>query len=87
MYDGEAAWYFVTLPVDIAKEIKMIAPRRRGFGSLRVRATVGQETWSTSIFPDSKSGSYVLPVKKVIRIQNKLVTGDKVKVTITLLDM
>ncbi|WP_370027863.1 DUF1905 domain-containing protein [Planotetraspora sp. GP83] len=26
---------------------------RRGFGSMRVRVTVGGSTWKTSIFPDS----------------------------------
>jgi hypothetical protein len=35
---------------------------RRGFGSVRVRATIGSSTRTTPIFPGSQSG-YVLPVK------------------------
>lgn len=87
VYEGDAPWYFVTLPVDVAEEIKMIAPQRRGFGSLRVKATIGQTSWNTSIFPDSQSKSYVLPIKKDIRAKNNLTAGDKTKVTLMLLDV
>lgn len=44
LYDGDAAWYFITLPAGISKEIKMVAPARRGFGSLRVAAKIGTAT-------------------------------------------
>lgn len=50
----------------------------RGFGSVRVEATVGGTTWRTSVFPDSRGGSYVLPVKRAVREAEDLDDGDQV---------
>jgi hypothetical protein len=87
LYKGEGAWYFITLPIEYADEIKSIAnPLKRGFGSIKVKVTIGKSTWNTSIFPDLKSKSYMLPIKKEIRIANKLRAGDTPKVEITLRD-
>ncbi|HMS31997.1 MAG TPA: DUF1905 domain-containing protein [Candidatus Saccharibacteria bacterium] len=87
MYPGEGAWYFVTLPKDIADEIKAItAPNKRGFGSVRVSVKVGASEWQTSIFPDSTTKSYFLPVKKDVRTKNGLQDGDTVKVTLVVLE-
>lgn len=88
LYDGSGAWVFVTLPKDCGEEIKMItADNRRGFGSVRVHATIGSETWKTSVFPDSKSGSYVLPVKKEVRKSTDSDVGDMVDIAVSLIDM
>ena len=82
---GDGAWHFVTLPEDAADEIKAIAEgaERRGFGSVRVEATVGPTTWRTSVFPGQ--GAYVLPVKKEVRARAKIEEGDDVAVDLTLL--
>ena len=84
---GEGAWHFVTLPEDAADEIKAIADghARRGFGSVRVEATVGPSTWRTSIFPSKESGSYVLPVKKAVRTAADVDEDDEVEVDLVLL--
>lgn len=58
----------------------------RGFGSVRVEATVGGTTWRTSVFPDSRGGSYVLPVKRAVREAEDLDDGDQVTVTLRPLD-
>jgi hypothetical protein len=47
-----------------------------------VKATIGKTSWRTSIFPDSKSGSYVLPVKAGVRKKEKLEEGDTVALTL-----
>ena len=87
-YSGQAAWYFVTLPHEIADEIDEItADSRRGFGSVRVRVTVGATTWDTSIFPDTKSESFVLPVKKAVRMAEGLDDGSPVEVRLTLVEI
>ncbi len=65
-YDGVAAWYFLTLPPDLADEIRSRV-EHVAFGSVRVRARIGATSWSTSVFPDKGSGSYVLPVKAAVR--------------------
>jgi hypothetical protein len=38
--------------------------------------TIGQTVWKTSIFPDSKSGSYLLPLKAEVRKKEKIGVGD-----------
>ena len=45
-------------------------------------ATIGKTSWKTSVFPDSKSGSYVLAVKAEVRKAEKIKVGDAVPVTI-----
>ena len=84
-HDGAAAWHFVTLPVDLADEIRA---RRDGahrpFGSLAVQARIGATTWATSIFADSKSLSYVLPVKAQVRKREGLEQATPVRVEIEL---
>ncbi len=76
------AWYFVTLPLDAADEIRA-STERRGFGSVRVRATIGETRWNTSVFPDSGTGSFVLPVKAAVRRSEDIADGDQVEVTLT----
>jgi hypothetical protein len=83
-YQGPAAWFFVTLPTDIADEIADVAPSRPGFGSVKVDVNVGTTTWSTSLFPDKAAGSYVLPVKGAVRDKESMSVGDTIAVTITL---
>jgi hypothetical protein len=81
------SWTFVSLPADASEEIReRTAGSRRGFGSLRVRATVGGSTWATSIFPSSGGGPYVLPVKRPVRDAEGLNVGDRASVTVELLD-
>jgi hypothetical protein len=82
-HDGPGGWHFVTLPLEVADELRDLAPRGRpGFGSLRVTATIGDSTWRTSVFPDAKSRSYVLPVKQQVRRTNHLLAGDVVTVSL-----
>ncbi len=86
-YEGDAAWFFVTVPVDVSDDVRELTDgSRRGFGSVRVRATVGSTTWTTSVFPDSKRGAFLLPVKKAVRVAEDLEDGDDVRVVLELLD-
>jgi hypothetical protein len=83
----DEAWTFVSLPADASDVIgDLTAGERRGFGSVRVQARVGATIWRTSIFPDSKRGAYVLPVKKAVRKAQSLEPGDTVAVSVELLD-
>ena len=82
------SWTFVSLPTDMADEINDVAgPISRGFGSLRVDATIGATTWRTSIFPDAKRGTYVLPLKRAVRAAENLDVGDSARVRIRLVDL
>ena len=53
---------------------------RRGFGSVRVRVTVGDTTWTTSVFPDAKRSAYVLPVRKDVRTKEGVTAGERVTI-------
>lgn len=79
-WSGKAAWYFITLPPRVSREISLVdaGPRRRGFGSLRTEVTIGQSTWTTSIFPSAPLKSYLLPIKAAVRKAEKLVVGQQV---------
>lgn len=81
-------WTFVSLPAEESELIREVTEGvvRRGFGSLRVRATVGGSTWTTSIFPGS-GGAYMLPVKKAIRRAESIEPGDAAAVAVELLDL
>ena len=81
------SWTFVTLPAEASEDISdTVGGRQRGFGSVRVRATVGGTTWTTSIFPDGARGAYVLPVKRAVRRAEALDAGDHTTVTVELID-
>lgn len=84
LYDGDAAWHFVTLPPDVADEVEASATITAGFGSVPVRVTIGSTTWATSLFPDSKVESYLLPVKQEVRKREGLSAGDPVTVHLSL---
>ena len=45
-------------------------------------ATLGATTWRTSIFPDSKSGGFLLPLKAEVRQRERIATGDVVTVAV-----
>ena len=82
----DASWYFTAVPPELSEDIREIPRPYRGFGSVRVRAQVGGSRWQTSIFPDSSSGSYVLPLKKAVRDAESLVDGGPVTVRLEVLD-
>lgn len=79
---AEGAWVFLTVPEDISDEIEDGVPTKGGFGSVKVNATIGETTWSTSLFPDSRAGAYILPVKKAVRSAESVDVGDAVTVTL-----
>jgi hypothetical protein len=82
----DSAWFFTAVPPELSEEIREIPRPYRGFGSVRVRARVGGSEWTTSIFPSSDSGSYVLPLKKTVRDAEQLVDGGPVTVRLEVLD-
>ena len=78
------SWVFVTLPPEIGEELRMVAGPRKGFGSAKVVATIGDSTWQTSVFPEGTGGSFVLPEKKAVRRAESLEVGDAPRIRIVL---
>jgi hypothetical protein len=82
-HDGPAAWYFVSLPEAVADEVdERFGHLAAGFGSLRVTVTIGASTWQTSVFPDRKRRTYLLPVKRAVRSAEGLEAGMVAGVTL-----
>jgi hypothetical protein len=86
-----ASWHFLTLDGDVAEAIHATAlmrrlegERRKGWGSIKVTATIGETSWCTSIFPAKDLGGYMLPVKASVRKMEGIVAGEVVTVTVTL---
>lgn len=83
--EGQGSWHFLTVPAEEAVEIKAHSlGTRRGFGSVRVSATINGVTWRTSVFPQ-KSGGYILPIKANVRRRAGISAGDDVTVEIELI--
>ena len=81
------AIFLVSIPLELSEEIREVsAGLTNGFGSLRVEARIGQSIWRTSIFPDSTSGLFDLPLKAEIRKANQISEGSSISVSLELID-
>lgn len=80
LYPGEnAAWHFLTIPKTESAMIKKnFGTNARGWGSLPVEVKIGKTVWVTSIFPDRKAGTYLLPVKASVRKPEGLFADDMI---------
>jgi hypothetical protein len=86
VYPGMSAWRFLVIPKKESSEIKeRFGKKARGWGSLKVSAAVGKTSWETSIFPDKKSGTYMLPLKAQIRRAEGIDDRDTVGFSIKIL--
>lgn len=81
----KGTWVFITVPQDETDEIHEVAPHPGGFGSVRVGAQIGDTSWTTSVFPDSKVGCFVLPIKKQVRTAEQIDIGDTAQIELTVL--
>jgi hypothetical protein len=84
---SRAEWFFVTLPDEASADIAEVPRPPRGFGAVKVRVRVGGSSWSTSIFPDSAQGAYILPVKKAVRTAEGLAEGGPVDVDLEVIGL
>ena len=56
--------------------------RGRGFGSVKVTARIGETSWKSSVFPQSKQSEWVLLVSKRVMKAEDLAEGDMIDVTV-----
>ena len=86
LHPGESgAWHFLSVPEDITKEINFyFSEAKHGWGSLPVKATIGKTNWKTSIFPDKKTGTYLLPLKSEVRKKENILEGSTVSLRLEL---
>lgn len=83
----DSDWYFAEVPEELSRliaELQHPLPRR-GFGGVRVEATVGSTRWRTSIFPGA-NGVYSLPLKQSVRRAEGLADAGPLAVHLRLID-
>jgi hypothetical protein len=82
----EGSSHFMSVPAEFSGEIKTHSlGNPRGFGSVKVEATVDDYTWQTSIFPSKSSGGYFLPIKIAVVRSTDIAPGEAVAVKLELL--
>ena len=80
---GPSPFHFISLPEDLSQEIKdMAASLTYGWGMIPVNARIGQTEFSTAMY--EKNGVYILPIKNVVRLGEKIEIDDMVDVEISL---
>lgn len=78
-YQGASGWHFANLSTKQSAAIKArFGSTARGWGSIRARIRIGKTEWSTSLFPDRKSGSYLFAIKADVRKAENLSDGDRI---------
>lgn len=83
---------FVILPEDAAEQVaghelarRLELGKRRGFGSVKVTARIGDSEWSTSVFPQKGRESWFMAVKVGIRRAEGIEEGDEIAIALELL--
>lgn len=80
---GPSPFHFIAIPQEISDEIKVVAKELSyGWGVIPVTAAIGGVEFTSSLFP--KEGSYLLPVKDMVRKEAKINLGDDVQATLRL---
>ena len=75
-YHGPNGWYFLNVPKGMSSRIrKSHLSSEEGWGRLKAFCKIGKTKWRTSIWFDTKIGSYLLPLKSEIRVKEKIEIG------------
>ena len=90
--EGYDPSYFIAVVGETAEQVarhelgrRLEMGKRRGFGSVKVDVRIGGSAWKTSLFPRKGGDGWFLPIKKPVRLAERLIEGDKVEVELTLL--
>jgi hypothetical protein len=82
-WKGPSPFHFVTVADDESQLIASIAPMvTYGWGVIPVTVTVGETTFTTSLFP--KDGGYLVPLKDAVRRAEQLQLGDTVNLRLVI---
>lgn len=85
IWPGTTSLHYVTITAELGRKIKGLSEGpRRGFGAIKVEATLGFTSWQTSIFPIREKG-YILLLNRRIREKENIYEGKKVEVKIQLI--
>ena len=80
---GPAPFYFVSVPIEMATEIKEFAAAvSYGWGMIPVAGRIGNTSFTTSL--GAKNGTYAVPLKDVVRKSEGISLGDEIAVELQL---
>lgn len=80
---GPAPFHFVSVPPDMASEIKEISSAiTYGWGMIPVVGKVGKTSFTTSLW--AKNGTYAVPLKNAVRREEKILIGDEISIELSL---
>ena len=80
---GPAPYHFVSVPLEIAQEIKELASAvTYGWGMIPVAGKIGNTSFTTSLW--AKNGTYAVPLKDSVRKAEGISLNDTVSVELTL---
>lgn len=86
---SKSTWHYIRLPAAMSDEIHTLSQyhqtRRRGWGAVKVEASVGNQQWQTSIFPAFEGKRYALFLKAEVRKQLGVTVGSEITVTLKIL--
>lgn len=69
-------WHFATVPPAESARIRaQYKSAKRGWGSVPVRVKIGKTEWETSLFPEARSGAYLLSIKASVRKAERIQEG------------
>ena len=80
---GPAPYHFVSVPLEIAQEIKELASAvTYGWGMIPVAGKIGNTSFTTSLW--AKNGTYAVPLKDSVRKAEGISLDETVSVELTL---
>jgi hypothetical protein len=80
---GPAPYHFVSVPPDVAIEIKELASAvTYGWGMIPVSGKIGATTFDTSLW--AKNGTYAVPLKDAVRKAEGILLNDLVSIELSL---
>jgi len=82
VWRGPSPYFFAPVPATDAEEIRRVARAASyGWGVIPVETTIGETTFTTSLFP--RDGTYLLPLKDAVRRKAEVTAGDRIAVAMT----
>ena len=80
---GPAPFFYAPMPAEAAQEVRRASKLvSYGWGVIPVEVTIGDITFTTSLFP--KNGTYLVPLKDAVRKPSGITAGDTVHIELTL---
>ena len=84
-HSASGGWFFISLPIDMAAEIRQHAKiLEEGWGRMKVTARIGETSWDTALWFDTKLGTYLLPLKAEIRRKESIKNGTNISVQLSI---